>query len=164
VVRINNVVSTALASPLYPISVSYSAPINTTFITTQGYVVTMAATSDAATGTIPSFGDVLGASTASFAGAGCTGNIWLNAASYQPGQIVRAGTPALLYYIARNATTTVNPTRGSRNSTALAPCESPAATALGAGTYYPGFPINAATTGFGLSVSGNGVIVFDYVP
>jgi len=136
-----------------------------TVMTPLGYFANLTTTSDPTT-SVPSYGDVSGGTTASYVGAGCTGNVWLNAASFQPGQVVRAGTPAALYYIPRNATVSgVNPNRGSRSSGSITPnCESPAVTPGLTGHYYQGIPHVPATTGFGLNVTGNGLIIFNYVP
>jgi len=167
-VTVGGTLTTALPQPLYPISVSFGNPMLVTVMSPLGYFANLTSTSDPTT-SVPSYGDIQGGTTANYVGPGCTGDVWLNAASFQPGQVVRAGTPAQLYYIPRNATVAipagVNPNRGSRSSGSITPnCESPAASPALTGHYYRGLPHVPATTGFGLSVSGNGVIQFDYVP
>ena len=114
----------------------------------------------------PTYGDVNGPSTASFASNNCTGYVLVNSVSFQPGQIFKAGTPGNLYYIPKTGFTQENnPARNSRNTTTLT-CESPT-TALFNGTYYRGLPLDAAakvTTGFNLNLNSNGVITTDFAP
>ncbi|WP_269465539.1 hypothetical protein [Dokdonella koreensis] len=149
-VRINGTVSTALAQPLHPIGYSGTTNAQLSFVTPNGYVVSLL-----------SDGYVFGSTGVSYDGPNCTGNVFLNSVNYLPGSVASAGAIHNLYYIPRTATTVNNPTRASQYNGAT--CNNSPTNPM-SGDYYVGLPNVTATTGVGLANNTRYTVIVDYVP
>ncbi|HUD41074.1 MAG TPA: hypothetical protein VMR06_03655 [Dokdonella sp.] len=148
-VRIDGTLSTALAQPLHPIGVSGTVNAQLSFVSQNGYFVSLQAD-----------GYVFGSSGVSYDGPNCTGNVFLNSINYLRGSVLSAGANRAIYYIPRNATTTTNPTRASQYNGAT--CNNSPTNPMN-GDYYLGLPNASATTGVGLTNAQYSVLI-DYIP
>lgn len=148
-VRLNSILSTALARPLHPVNLAgYSGAV--ALISTQGYIMQ-----------IDAGGTVGGSGTATYLSNDCTGPALLVTTTINPGGVAALGQQSKLYYVPRTgATVLTDPTPGSRSNGANL-CM-PYDTQI-LGLVYSAPPNAPATTGIDALVEPIAVQI-DYVP
>jgi len=163
-VLINGTDSTALARPLYPISLATANSV--WFVSNTGYQVQVTETSQVVSGGVVSFtaNDCTSGTPAS--NRAWKSNDLLRGTVFGLGTTTSNPPVAALYYMPKVPTTISNPTRGSSMSGLnLSPPASVCvvATTAQTGTFYEVLPNDPAITGVSISPTGQ-VIEVGYVP